>query len=154
MRKLKYLFFLLLFLSQQVRAEGYQKTDLGVIATTQSVRLEIQFFSPEIVRVLKTPEGASVENKSLSVVKNAAKQDLKISNDGDNVTIESSALRVILNLTTGKIAYQTVNGEILLTEKDYGVQFTPVKDVNKACPTGFYVRKRRSYIRFGTATKW
>ena len=120
----------LLFLAPNVWSQGYQKTDLGVQATANSVTTEIQFYSPEIVRVIKSPEGEKVNKQSLSVIKTPEKTDLKIAQNGHVVTLTSSALAVDINLETGKLTYRDLKGSLLFTEKDYGVQFTATKDVD------------------------
>ena len=124
------LLLILLFLAPNVWSQGFQKTDQGVQATANSVTTEIQFYSPEIVRVIKSPEGEKVNKQSLSVIKTPEKTDLKITQNGNVVTLTSSALAVDINLETGKLTYRDVKGSLLFTEKDYGVQFTATKDVD------------------------
>lgn len=112
-------------------AQSYQKTDNGIKATSQSVQIDIQFFSPTIVRVLKTPKGTTLQKNSLSVVKTPVKTNLKITDSGNLVTISSSAFNVALNIQTGRISFSGAKDNQLFTEKDYGIQFTPTTDVNK-----------------------
>jgi len=120
----------MLFVFQHGLSQSYQKTDLGIKSTIQSVQVEIQFFNPGTVRILKSPEGVPFEKKSLSVIKEPIKTDLKITEEGNKVVLESSAMKVQLDVQTGKISYFTLPGEPLFTEKDYGIQFTPVQDVD------------------------
>lgn len=130
--KLKLLAILFLtLLSEITKAQFYQKTDIGIKSTTQSMMVELQFYSPEIVRVLKTPEGVPFEKQSLSVIKIPGKTDLKISENDKIVNINSSKLHVELNLQTGRVTFSDLKGNQLFTEKDYGTQFTPTMDVNK-----------------------
>ncbi|MDD5185122.1 MAG: DUF4968 domain-containing protein, partial [Paludibacter sp.] len=124
-------FLILIFFSGQGFAQSYQKTDLGIKTKTPTYSIEIQFFSPTIVRVLKIPEGVSLDKKSLSVVKTPEKTDLKIIVNGNLVSLSSSSIKVYLNLITGKIGYFDKNGKLLFREKDYGTQFTPTLDVKK-----------------------
>lgn len=129
--KKKYLIIvIMLFFFQHSFSQNYQKTALGIKSKTESVQIEIQFYSPEIVRIIKSPEGVPFEKKSLSVIKDPIKTDIKVTADGQKVIVETTALRVILNTQTGKITYFTPQGEQLFTEKDYGVQFTQVQDVD------------------------
>src|ERR1700720_1238468 len=121
---------IMLFVFQHGISQNYQKTDLGIKSTIQSVQVEIQFFNPGTVRILKSPEGVPFEKKSLSVIKEPLKTNLKITEEGNKVVLESSALKVQLDVQTGKISYFTLPGEPLFTEKDYGIQFTPVQDVD------------------------
>jgi alpha-D-xyloside xylohydrolase len=126
-------YFLLccLFASTQLIAQSYQKTDRGIKTTTQSMVVEIQFYSPTIVRVLRVPEGVTSSKTSLSVIKVPEKTDLKIADDGQIVTISSNSTKVSYNLTTGKVSYFDLKGNALFTEKDFGAQFTPTLDVAK-----------------------
>ena len=130
--KIKHLLLILLVpFCQQVVSQSFQKTDLGVKINTQSMQVEVQFLSPTIVRVLKIPEGVSLDKKSLSVVKIPERTDLKITDDGKVVTLTSDAIIAKLNLLTGRITFSDLKGNQLFTEKDYGTQFTPTTDVNK-----------------------
>ena len=121
---------ILLITSSNLYSQTYEKTGLGVQSTANSVTTEIQFYSPEIVRVFKFPEGEKVNKQSLSVIKTPEKTDVTISQNGQVVTLSSSALIVDLNLETGKITFRDAKENMLFTEKDYGVQFTATKDVD------------------------
>jgi alpha-D-xyloside xylohydrolase len=112
-------------------SQSYQKTALGIQTKAQHVNIEIQFYSPEIVRILKFPEGTAVSKNSLSVVMQPDKPDVKVLAEGSNITLTSSKIRIVLNSQTGKITFYDSNGNLLVTEKDYGVQFTPVMDVGQ-----------------------
>ncbi|MFA6581810.1 MAG: xylosidase, partial [Paludibacter sp.] len=124
-------FLFLIFFSGQGFAQSYQKTDLGVKTTTQSYQLEVQYFSPTIVRVLKTPEGVTLEKSSLSVVKTPERTNLEITKEGNIVTLSSSSIKTVLDLMTGRVTFFDLKGNLLFSEKDYGTQFTPTLDVKK-----------------------
>ena len=124
------LLLMLFFAATNVWSQKYQKTELGVSSTINAITTEIRFYSPEIVRILKHPERITIKKESLSVIKTPESINLKISQNGQVVTMSSSALVVGLNLETGKITYSNTLGELLFTEKDFGVQFTPTMDVN------------------------
>src|ERR1035437_60225 len=126
------------FISTQLIAESYKKTNLGIKTTTQSMTVEIQFYSPTIVRVLRVPEGVPSTKTSLSVIKSPEKTDLKITDDGKIVTISSNSIKVSYDLATGKVSYSDLKDNALFTEKDYGAQFTPTLDVAKS---SFLVRQ-------------
>jgi len=128
-RYLKTTVAVLLFFQQGI-SQSYQKTDLGIKLNTQSVQIEIQFFNPGTVRILKSPEGVPFVKKSLSVIAEPLKTGIKIIEEGNKVILETSAMKVQLDVQTGKISYFTLQGEQLFTEKDYGIQFTPVQDVD------------------------
>jgi len=132
MKKVQAYFLLCcLFASTQLIAQSYQKTNLGIKTTTQSMTVEIQFYSPTIVRVLRLPEGVVSTKTSLTVIKLPEKTDLKIADDGKIVTINSNSIKLSYDLTTGKVNYSDLKGNALFSEKDYGTQFTPTLDVKK-----------------------
>jgi alpha-D-xyloside xylohydrolase len=117
------------FLSGQLFAQQYEKTASGVKTHLQSMQVEIQFITPEIVHVYKIPdEGAIPQKESFSVIKKSEDVSLEISCQNDIVRLKSKSLQVTLNLLTGKIAFFDPNKKNLLTEKDYGAQFTGFND--------------------------
>ena len=60
------------------KAQTYQKTDLGVKSAINSIEIEIQFYNPSTVRILKSPEGKFIVKKSLSVIEIPQKTDFSI----------------------------------------------------------------------------
>jgi alpha-D-xyloside xylohydrolase len=110
------------------KAQSYQKTDYGVKAKINSIDIEIQFYGAVSVRVLKSPLGTSFKKESLSVIKKPQKIKLSIKDQKDVVSMKSNRIEVDLNLKTGMIAYSTITGEKLLTEKESGVKFTDFND--------------------------
>src|SRR5581483_7673026 len=113
--------FLLLSTALSIRntsnAQSCQKTDLGIKAIINSTAIEIQYYSPSMVRVLKFPEGRRFTKESLSVIKKPQKTAFHVKQQGDFVNVSTTALDVALNLKSGAIIYSTVNGELLLKEK-------------------------------------
>ena len=99
--KVLFLLFLISF-SQLITAQNFQNTDAGIKAKTQSMQIELQFYSPEIVRVVKYPGGKILDKTSLSVVKIADKTGWQIAESPNTVTFTSSKLKVELNLTRAK----------------------------------------------------
>ena len=124
-------FTIIIFISISVvnaKAQSYQKTDLGGKSTINSIQVEIEFYNPSTVRVLKSPEGKPFEKKSLSVIETPRKTDYNIKQDGDDLFLQSKNLQVDLNLKNGKISFATATGDPLLNEKDNGVDFTDFND--------------------------
>ncbi|MEO6521390.1 MAG: TIM-barrel domain-containing protein [Mucilaginibacter sp.] len=113
-------------------SQSYQRTAQGVKANIQSMDIEVQFYSPQIVRVLKQPEGNVLKKGSLAVIKKPQQTQLDISDQNGVVTLKSSALIARFNLKTGSVSFAGINGAPLFTEKDYGAQFTHVRDGNDA----------------------
>jgi alpha-D-xyloside xylohydrolase len=131
MKKISVLFLFILFISFLVSAADYQKTDNGIKTNVQGMNVEITFFSPQIVRVVKYPENEKLNKNSLSVVKTAEKSNLTFSEKGLHINLESDKLKVQYNTLTGSVSFFDKSDKMLFTEKDYGTQFTPTMDVKK-----------------------
>src|SRR6478609_5138092 len=122
---------LLLAFSVSVFSADFQRTKLGIKANVQSMDVEIQFYNARIVRILKSQEGVPFKKESLSVIKTAQEVNLAVSQQGDIVSLKSEFIQVNLDLKTGKVSFNDLKGAALFTEKDYGSQFTSIKDVDK-----------------------
>jgi len=125
-----YNLLLLLALTVSIRghAQAYQKTDLGIKTTLNKVGIEIQFYSPASVRILKWPEGETYSKESLSVIKTPEKTALDIKQQGHELSLKSEKLQVIVNLATGKISFKNTENKTLLDEKEAGAAFTDFND--------------------------
>ncbi len=110
-------------------AKSYQTTDLGIKTKVNSIEVEIQFFSPSIVRVLKWPSETTFEKQSLSVVNFPQKTNFEINQEGDDLLIITQYLQILLNLKSGKVSFKNPDSDLLLNEKESGAQF---KDFNDA----------------------
>jgi len=109
-------------------AQSYQKTDLGLKTVVNATVIEVQFYSPQIVRVIKYPEKDLFEKKSLSVIKTAEKTKLALDKKGSIVLLKSTAMQVSVNVNTGKISFESLTGKTLLNEKESGAVFTDFND--------------------------
>ena len=127
-RKLFIIIALVFVLLSCTNAQTYQKTNWGVKSIINSVEVEIQFYNPSTVRVLKAPEGKTFEKKSLSVIETPQKTDFTIKQEDDELFLRSENIQVNLNLKNGKISFSTPEGETLLNEKIDGVAFTDFND--------------------------
>jgi alpha-D-xyloside xylohydrolase len=110
------------------KAQTYQKTDLGAKSTINSIEVEIQFYNPSTVRILKSPEGKTFTKKSLSVIETPQKHAFSVKQAGNELCLKSKSIQVDLNLKNGKISFSTPTGEPLLSEKEKGVAFTDFND--------------------------
>ena len=120
-----------LLLTIPAYAQNYQKTATGVKTNLQSMDVEVRFYSPSIVRILKSPEKSAFTKESLSVIKEPEQTLLCTEQSGDMVSVKSEAMTVTLNLTTGKVSYFDPAGKNLFTEKDYGTEFSKVNDAGE-----------------------
>ncbi|MGZ3852803.1 MAG: glycoside hydrolase family 31 protein [Flavisolibacter sp.] len=109
-------------------AQSWQKTDLGVKIEIDSLKIEIQFYSPSIVRVIKSPASRNFSKQSLSVIKKPQKTAFNLKQQGDLLHVETNLLSVVFNLTSGELSYSTPKGGSLLKEKEHGSNFTPFND--------------------------
>lgn len=103
--------------STTLMGQDYQKTSGGVKVTIHSVDVELQFYNPATVRVVKSPAGRSYTKESLSVVEQP--QDVKLSTvqKGNILTLKSSAMKTTLDLESGEISFFDAKGNALLREK-------------------------------------
>lgn len=90
--------------------------------------VEVQFYSPGIVRILKSPEGVAFKKESLSVTKKPQQTKFTIQQKGDVVSLKSEKLKVDVDLKSGKISYYTIAGATLLNEAASGSKFTDFDD--------------------------
>lgn len=116
---------ILLMLSPKAQAQDYISTPTGIKARIRTVDVSLQFYSPQILRVTKTPAGKEAENPSISVVMSPQQTKISSSHDNGVVTIASDSLTVKFDLKTGKTSYFRPAGIKLLEEKEYGAQFMP-----------------------------
>lgn len=123
---------LFLGLSLSLHAQTYQKTASGIKSEVQGMNVDISFYSPSIVRVVKYPVNTNPQKESLAVIKDKENIAFDI-NDLSPVETEliSSQIKVAYNAKTGKVSFYDKNGTLLLTEKDYGTQFTPTIDAKE-----------------------
>jgi alpha-D-xyloside xylohydrolase len=129
MKLCAYLLVVLFFLvSVNSEAQNFQKTYYGIKSTINSIDVEIQFYNPSTVRVLKSPEGKTSAKKSLSVVETPEKTSFSIRQSGDELYLESKSIQVNLDLNSGRICFSTLTGDPLLREKEKGVAFTDFDD--------------------------
>lgn len=111
------------------KSQSFQKTALGVRSKIKSIDVEIQFYGQSTVRIIKWPEGRLFEKKSLSVVHSPQRVDIVIEHSNDEFIAKSKTIRVCMNLKTGKLAFYTSKGNLLLSEKEHGAVFTDFDDV-------------------------
>ena len=128
MKKVFYL-ILLLTLCQvgQINAHKFEKTSLGGIYEVNGVDIEVQFYTPSIVRIIKAPKGRAYEKKSLSVIANPQQVIFTSHKSGKNIRLESDQLRIIIDQCSGVVSFYTKKGKKLLLEKSAAI-FTDFND--------------------------
>ena len=116
-------------------AQEFQKTTSGIKTTISGKQtdIEIQWFGPNTLRVLKTPQGKSVKKESLSVIAHPQNSGIKITTPGNGcIVMTSQTLTVTLNPQTGIITYAKPNGDALLIEQENVKAFTPINDAGRS----------------------
>src|SRR6187401_1248058 len=116
------------FFFESSKAQTYRKTDWGINTTTDSFVVDIQFYSPSIVRIVKSPKDRSFTKESLSVIKTPEKTSFSITQKANVLTLKTQSISVGISLKTGSITYKTVGGKILLQEQEGSSRFTPFND--------------------------
>ena len=107
--------------AKSVKVAGILKGVAAKSVTRQVAQqnVTIEFYSPSIVRILKSDAGlgAPVQKKSYSVIlKPQQLKDVQIQKNGDIVNIKSSLISVELNQQTGEIRFLSKDGKLLLTD--------------------------------------
>jgi alpha-D-xyloside xylohydrolase len=120
--------FALVILPFASHAQNYQQTSKGVKAETGSQSVEIQFYTPEIVRIIKAPKGQAFVKESLSVIKKPETVSFRLLRNDGNISLASKAITVSLNLKSGEVSYATATGNKLVHESADGATFTPMDD--------------------------
>lgn len=107
--------------------QNFKKTNQGIKTTANGNSIEIQFYSPTIVRVIKLPVGKTFSKESLSVVLKPAKVTFIVKTIDNNILLKSDQLTVSVNATSGNVAFAASKNE-LLKEKPEGAKFEPFND--------------------------
>ena len=95
--------------------------------------IEIDFYTPSIVRVMKYPVRTIPKKESLVVIKEKEKISWQLDSLSENeLFLISNEVKVGYNRLTGKVSFFSINDLSLLNEKDYGTQFTKRHD-GKEC---------------------
>ena len=110
------------------KAQQFTKNEFGVAFQTKTLNVEVQFFGPQTVRIVKSPVGVPFTKKSLSVISKPQAVKFDAKQTADVLVVKSHDLNVVINLTSGNISYTNGSGNVLLREQDGGDQFKPFDD--------------------------
>lgn len=109
-------------------AQDWQRTNNGVTTVTGNTKVEIIFFSPTTVRIIKSPRETAYTKNSLSVIASPENTKLSVKSDKKALHIESDKVSVRLDQTNGTVSFYTKNGNKLLAEKNNSTVFTDFDD--------------------------
>ena len=96
-------------------AQDYKMTDFGVKADVGDLTIELTYFGPSIVRIVKYPKGEVFIKQSLSVISSPVKTKLEVKSKADQLIIDNKSIQIHLNTKTGQISFLK-NGGVLLNE--------------------------------------
>lgn len=111
-------------------AQDYEKTTGGIKTTLNAIDVEIQFYNPSTVRIVKSPQGWKYTKKSLSVVEQPQTTRFTVSKSSNTLKLKSSALEVGLDMHSGEISFRDAKGNALLKEKETA-RFSETLDADK-----------------------
>ena len=92
-------------------AQNVQRTSQGIKCATQGMDVNVEFYSPSIVRVYKTPSQKSCNKESLVIVKTPESTPVSFGEKGKNVTLSSRLIQVEVNPETGGIHFFDSSGQ-------------------------------------------
>lgn len=108
--------------------QSVQRTPQGVKVETGATCIELECFSPSIIRVKKYPAGSVPEKQSLSVIMQPEKVKYKLKESDGQVSLATSKLNVKLDVANNQIVFTDKDGRELLKEKPSSSLFTPFDD--------------------------
>ncbi len=88
-----------------------------LVTETDGVRIQVTFYTPSIVRVVKSPSGQDMQKQSLVVT--AKPEKVAVARQGS--TLRSSELTVKVDPKSGAVSFSTAKGMVLLRETDCDV---------------------------------
>jgi alpha-D-xyloside xylohydrolase len=110
-------------------AQDVQQTERGVKLIVNTTTVELQFYNPATVRVLKYPEGKEADPKSLCVIAAPLKANISVKRSGGIVTVSGGLLNIAVNMSDGQLTFADQKSKAsLLKEKSGSTSFEPFND--------------------------
>ena len=107
------------------------RTQRGLDFEAQGLKVKVEFYSDNIVRVYKEPAGKPYNKVSIPVIMQPGAVQLTYGGSGTTATVASGKVTVSVDTETGGIAFADAKGNQMLRDKDYGTQFTPRDDAGR-----------------------
>src|SRR5580765_3370873 len=125
LKKIAKFFFFFLF-SVSIYAQ-VDKLDDGVLihlpgANAKAIKLEV--ISDRIIHVITSPMGSIQKDTSLMVIAGNKKTEWAVATKNNETTLSTALLKVVVELSTGRIKFHDLKGEPLLEEDKTGSSFT------------------------------
>jgi alpha-D-xyloside xylohydrolase len=133
MKKCFFTIGILILLTLQIFAidPGYKIDGQSVLVKTSLTDLNIQVFSPDIIRIEKIPSGQKAEKISLSVIKTPENVKFEVAEKTGLITVTTSKLKVSVSINDGIVSFYDLRDKLLLKETATTDLFLPVQDVDK-----------------------
>jgi alpha-D-xyloside xylohydrolase len=116
-KKTYFILIFILSLTGQIYSQGFEKSANGVVTNIQGVNVEVRFYTPSTVRVIKSPQGWDYAKKSLSVIAEPQAVNFTARKSGNSIRLESAQLHIDIDRHSGVVSFFTKNGKMLLLEK-------------------------------------
>lgn len=97
-------------------ANGQTRTAVGATHHVGGQTTTVEFFAPDIVRIVRVPDGVEYERQSVSVVMKPQETNIRYSENGKELKMTTSAMQVTLNKQTGVVAFADNKGRALTRE--------------------------------------
>ena len=118
-------------------APAVRQTDSGVVVRTDGgEKVRVELVSDSIVRITTTCQRRFSERGSLVVLPREERPSFEVQEDASRVWLQSSALRVEVERTTGRVSFYDLAGKPILAEERR--EFTPYRCADDA---GYSVRQ-------------
>jgi len=111
-------------------------------------KVQVEFYTPSIVRIVKMPAGTDISNQSLVVTAKPA--DVKVNTSANAIT--SSELTVKIDPKSGALTFQTAKGKVLLREKScaFGALTPQASNLTSQTRQVFTLDKNEAIYGLGT----
>ena len=110
MRSISFLSSILLSVS--LSAQSFTPIHNGVKALVDGKTIEVSFYNPGAVRVVKYPSGNRFEKKSLSVIASPEDDvDTRMSHNGNSISVSSRDITVDINRKNGVVSFRGPKGK-------------------------------------------
>lgn len=127
-RKVLLLLLLVVFVA---KGQSFEQTTHGIKAVVDDVKVEIEYYSPKVVRIIKSPANRTFTKESLSVIASPQSLNLVVDQVKQVLRVKSKQMQVQLDLETGQLSFADAKGQPLLQEQAGGAGFVPFKDVEE-----------------------
>ena len=115
------------------QAQEFECTAHGLRTTVpdKGVDIEVEWYTPRTVRVLKSPHGAAVDKTSLSVIATPETVEFKTKYADGVAEMSSDVLTVRIDGRSGVVSFADAKGGELLSETENDRAFTPFNDAGR-----------------------